>query len=106
MVPPRVWWTAIKGFFSFGSLPAPGPDGQVNWLLLGAFAAYAGSGGLGNVTITNYVRDKRVGYEQPRGCDPIHDRRTERDPLALGQGVSHLTRKPQTVQRMVEIRPI
>ena len=70
MVPPRVWWTAIKGFFSFGALPAPGPDGQVNWLLLGAFAAYAGSGGLGNVTITNYVRDKGWGMSSLVGAIP------------------------------------
>ena len=70
MVPPSVWWTTIKGFFSFGSLPTPGPDGQVNWLLLGAFAAYAGSGGLGNVTITNYVRDKGWGMSSLVGAIP------------------------------------
>ena len=69
-VPPSVWWTAIKGFFSFGSLPTPGPDGQVNWLLLGAFAAYAGSGGLGNVTISNYVRDKGWGMSSLVGAIP------------------------------------
>ena len=70
LVPPSVWWTTIKGFFSFGSLPTPGPDGQVNWLLLGAFAAYAGSGGLGNVTITNYVRDKGWGMSSLVGAIP------------------------------------
>ena len=69
-VPPSVWWIAIKGFFSFGSLPTPGPDGQVNWLLLGAFAAYAGSGGLGNVTISNYVRDKGWGMSSLVGAIP------------------------------------
>ena len=47
-----------------------GPDGQVNWLLLGAFAAYAGSGGLGNVTITNYVRDKGWGMSSLVGAIP------------------------------------
>ena len=70
MVPPRVWWTTIKGFFSFGSLPAPGAEGQVDWLLLGAFAAYAGSGGLGNVTISNYVRDKGWGMSSLVGAIP------------------------------------
>ena len=70
MVPLSVWWTTIKGFFSFGSLPTPGPDGQVDWLLLGAFAAYAGSGGLGNVTITNYVRDKGWGMSSLVGAIP------------------------------------
>ena len=70
MVPLSVWWDAIKGFFSFGALPEPGPDGQVDWLLLGAFAAYAGSGGLGNVTITNYVRDKGWGMSSLVGAIP------------------------------------
>ena len=70
MVPSSVWWTTIKGFFSFGSLPAPGSEGQVDWLLLGAFAAYAGSGGLGNVTISNYVRDKGWGMSSLVGAIP------------------------------------
>ncbi len=70
MVPLSVWWDAIKGFFSFGALPEPGPGGQVDWLLLGAFAAYAGSGGLGNVTITNYVRDKGWGMSSLVGAIP------------------------------------
>jgi Mn2+/Fe2+ NRAMP family transporter len=71
MVPPKVWWTVIKGFFSFGALPPPGEDGSgVDWLLLGAFAAYAGSGGLGNVTISNYVRDKGWGMSSLVGAIP------------------------------------
>jgi hypothetical protein len=69
MVPPKVWWTAIKGFFSFGALPAP-EGGNVDWLLLGAFAAYAGSGGLGNVGISNYVRDKGWGMSSLVGAIP------------------------------------
>ena len=72
MVPPKVWWTVIKGFFSFGALPAA-ESGNIDWLLLGAFAAYAGSGGLGNVGISNYVRDKGLGYEQPRRRNPLSD---------------------------------
>ena len=70
MVSPKVWWSVIKGFFSFGALPTPGPDGTVNWLLVGAFAAYAGSGGLGNVGMTHYVRDKGWGMSSLVGAIP------------------------------------
>ncbi len=69
MVPPKVWWTVIKGFFSFGALPSA-ESGNVDWLLLGAFAAYAGSGGLGNVGISNYVRDKGWGMSSLVGAIP------------------------------------
>ena len=70
MVPPSVWWTTIKGFLGFEALQSQGQSGQVDWLLLGAFAAYAGSGGLGNVTITNYVRDKGWGMSSLVGAIP------------------------------------
>ena len=70
MVSPKVWWIAIKGFFSFGALPTAGADGTVDWLLVGAFAAYAGSGGLGNVGITHYVRDKGWGMSSLVGAIP------------------------------------
>jgi Mn2+/Fe2+ NRAMP family transporter len=68
MVPPKVWWAIFKGFFSFGTLPKG--EGGTDWLLLGAFAAYAGSGGLGNVTISNYVRDKGWGMSRLVGAIP------------------------------------
>jgi len=45
----------VTGFVSVGSVP-PG----VNWTLIAAFAAYSGSGGMGNAFITNWMRDK--GY--------------------------------------------
>ena len=70
LVPPRVWWTVIKGFFSFGTLPADVQSADFNWFLLYAFAAYAGSGGLGNVTISNYVRDKGWGMSSLVGAIP------------------------------------
>lgn len=70
LVPPSVWWQVIKGFFSFGTIPEPADGGEFNWLLLGAFAAYAGSGGLGNITISNYVRDKGWGMSSLVGAIP------------------------------------
>ena len=47
MVSPGTWWKVIKGFLSFGAFPTGGEEEQVNWLLVGAFAAYAGSAGRG-----------------------------------------------------------
>lgn len=77
LVPPSVWWSVVKGFFSFGALPMAADGGQVDWVLLGAFAAYAGSGGLGNVTITNYVRDKGWGMSSLVGVDGVPRRYTD-----------------------------
>ncbi|MHB8992971.1 MAG: Nramp family divalent metal transporter, partial [Chloroflexota bacterium] len=50
------WGKTASGFFAFGSMP-PGAD----WLLLGAFAAYAGAGGCINGFLTNWYRDKGFG---------------------------------------------
>lgn len=54
-----------KGFLSFGYLPQ-----QVDWLLLAALATTAGSGGIGNLTITNWVRDKGMGMGGRVGAIP------------------------------------
>ncbi len=70
LVPPNVWWTVIKGFFSFGALPSDVQTGDFDWFFLAAFAAYAGSGGLGNITISNYVRDKGWGMSKLVGAIP------------------------------------
>jgi len=43
-----------KGAFSF--LPA-----NADWFLLGAFAGYCGAGGVGNLTLSNWSRDKGFG---------------------------------------------
>ena len=99
LVPPRIWWTVIKGFFSFGALPSDVQGGQFDWLLLGAFAAYAGNGGLGNITITNYVRDKGWGMSRLVGAIPS---------IIGGQNVklSHLGKvfriTPENLQRFKE----
>ena len=106
MVSPGTWWNVIKGFLSFGALPTGGEDGQVNWLLVGAFAAYAGSGGLGNVGITHYVRDKGWGMSSLVGAIPSIIGGPTCNALTLGQSVSHHTREPSTVQGVVEICPV
>lgn len=64
-VPFSHWWITFTGFFKFSGLVAP-----VDWALIGALAATAGSGGLGNLTITNWVRDKGFGMGAKVGAIP------------------------------------
>lgn len=55
-VPGRIWLATAKGFLTPGVLPE-----NMDWVLLGVFAATAGSGGLGNLAISNWSRDKGMG---------------------------------------------
>ncbi len=85
------WWKIFSGFFKFGSFPIRGPDGREgivnafqyfretgswpaisleNIALLGAFAGYAGGGGVGNSTYSNFVRDKGWGMGSKVGAIP------------------------------------
>ena len=64
-VPWAHWSTTFAGFFKFSGLPHP-----IDWALIGALAATAGSGGLGNLTVTNWVRDKGFGMGSKVGAIP------------------------------------
>jgi hypothetical protein len=71
-VPISIWGAATAGFFgfdvrtnSFQFLPA-GAD----FFLLGAFAAYAGGGGVANLTLSNWARDKGYGMSSIVGFIP------------------------------------
>jgi hypothetical protein len=64
-VPFAHWWHTLVGFFRFSGLPHP-----VDWGLIGALAATAGSGGLGNLTVSNWVRDKGFGMGALVGAIP------------------------------------
>jgi len=64
-VPAAHWWRTLLGFFRFSGLPSP-----IDWSLIGAFAATAGSGGMGNLTVTNWVRDKGWGMGAHVGAIP------------------------------------
>jgi hypothetical protein len=64
-VPFAHWWEKFKGFFQISGLPHP-----IDWGLIGALAATAGSGGLGNLTVTNWVRDKGFGMAAHVGAIP------------------------------------
>ena len=59
------WARVLIGFGSVGRLPEGG-----DWLLLGAFAAYSGLGGIGNVYMTNWIRDKGYGMGATVGYIP------------------------------------
>jgi hypothetical protein len=90
-VAPEYWWSIFSGFAKFGNVPivdSHGDPATVNafthywtegeWPLialgniavLGAFAGYAGGGGLANSTYSNYVRDKGWGMGANVGAIP------------------------------------
>jgi hypothetical protein len=64
-VPVSHWAVTLAGFFQLSGLPQP-----VDWLLIGALAATAGSGGIGNLTVTNWIRDKGFGMGATVGAIP------------------------------------
>lgn len=85
------WWNVFSGFAKFGNVPVKSAEGKeivVNaighrletgeWpvvsvasiVMLGAFAGYAGGGGLSNSTYSNFVRDKGWGMGMQVGAIP------------------------------------
>ena len=85
------WWNVFSGFLRFGNVPvADGQGGEKvvnavghyfsegawpivalgNIAVLGAFAGYAGGGGLANATYGNFVRDKGWGMGSQVGAIP------------------------------------
>lgn len=56
--PGSSWAMVIKGFLGMGDRLLPN---RGDWVFMGAFAAYAGMGGLVNGTLSNWVRDKGWG---------------------------------------------
>lgn len=72
LVAPATWFAALAGFAgwdtrtgSFTFLPA-GAD----FFLIGAFAAYSGAGGVINITLSNWARDKGYGMARLAGYIP------------------------------------
>ena len=71
-VPGETWISAIAGFAGFDTasgsfelLPA-----GVDFVLLGALVGYAGGGGVANITLANWARDKGYGMGQRAGYIP------------------------------------
>ena len=71
-VPLSTWGAAIAGFFAYdvqrASFQLVPPDGD--FFLLAAFAAYAGGGGVSNITLSNWARDKGYGMSSVVGYIP------------------------------------
>ena len=87
-VSPTHWWNVLSGFAKFGNVPIKVDDHDAlanvfsslwfngslpvielgNIAVLGAFAGYAGGGGLANSTYSNYVRDKGWGMGRQVGA--------------------------------------
>ncbi len=71
-VPAATWLGAVVGFAGFdlrtGSFNFV-PEGA-DYFLLGAFAAYAGGGGVANLTLSNWARDKGYGMSSIVGFIP------------------------------------
>ena len=63
VAPPSRWAATAVGFLGYdferGAFQLI-PSG-VDWFLIGAFAAYSGVGGVGNLTLSNWARDKGFG---------------------------------------------
>ncbi len=71
-VSPETWVAAGAGLVGYD--PAAGsfrfiPQG-VDWFLIGAFAAYSGAGGVINLTLSNWARDKGYGMGKRAGFIP------------------------------------
>ena len=71
-VPAETWTAAVAGFAGYD---APNsrfdllPDG-VDFILLGALIGYAGGGGVANITLANWARDKGYGMSERTGYIP------------------------------------
>jgi len=68
MIDAKYWVLLAKGMVSFGAIGEVAAEGK--FLVIGAFIAYAGLGGLGNACISNYARDKGWGMGGVVGAIP------------------------------------
>ena len=56
----RDWGDAVEGLEGFGTIPF-GDDPEVSAAVIAGAIAFAGSGGCGNLAVSNWVRDKGMG---------------------------------------------
>ena len=71
-VPGGTWFAALLGFAGYDPVAARFvlvPVGA-DFFLLGALVAYSGAGGVGNLTLTNWARDKGYGMSSLAGYIP------------------------------------
>lgn len=73
LVPPDKWKIVLRGFFfPFDAHGLMVPDNLTlkDWATIAGFAAFAGAGGLGNATFSNYSREKGWGMGSLVGAIP------------------------------------
>ena len=71
-VSPDTWIAGITGLIGYDPVTTSFrfiPSG-VDWFLIGAFAAYSGAGGVTNLTLSNWARDKGYGMGGLAGYIP------------------------------------
>lgn len=68
LAPAENWGGTFAGFFHFGYFPKS--EVGIDWKTLAAFAAFSGGGGLGNLWITSWIRDKGFGMGKTVGFIP------------------------------------
>lgn len=75
------WLTTLRGFFSIHMTSSE----QLDWSLLGALAVGAGVGGVGNLTISNWMRDKGYGMGRLTGAisSAVGSRHTALSPVGI-----------------------
>ncbi len=72
LVAPETWLAMLAGFVGFDLRQKSFvllPEGA-DFFLIGAFAAYSGAGGVINLTLSNWARDKGYGMAQHAGYIP------------------------------------
>jgi Mn2+/Fe2+ NRAMP family transporter len=72
VAPGATWGATAAGFFGFDTMSQRFilmPDG-VDFFLLGALVAFAGAGGIANLTLGNWARDKGYGMSKHAGYIP------------------------------------
>ena len=71
-VPADTWLAAVSGFAGYDAANSRFdllPEG-VDFILLGALIGYAGGGGVANITLANWARDKGYGMSERTGYIP------------------------------------
>jgi hypothetical protein len=71
-VPAATWLAALTGFAGFDAAQGRFDllPGGADFFLLAALAAYSGAGGVGNLTLSNWARDKGYGMGERAGYIP------------------------------------
>ena len=78
-IPASHWWETLAGFFRFRLVSE-----DLDWALVTALVATAGSGGMGNLCVTSWARDKGFAMARYSGAIPSGTGQAERLLYARG----------------------